>query len=268
MTGPAATGPWAVEHRGAVAVCTFLRPPRNEMDIASLVALEAVLTGLAADESVSVVVLTGGLPGFFVAHADTAEVAAFGRGEGHFDAAAWHRAAGLLESIPQPTVAAIDGQAWGGGYELALACTVRIASARSHVALPEVSVGIIPGAGGTQRLARLVGTGRAASVILTGRRFGAAEALAMGLLDAVLDDNGFADAALAWVGRMSRWGRPALAAAKQAIVQGTRLPFGEGLALEGRLSDVLMRMPSSSQSLDAATRANAASPTDSPGGAS
>ena len=90
--------------------------------------------------------------------------------------------------MPQPVVAAIDGQAWGGGCELSLACTLRVASERAHFGQPEVAVGIIPGAGGTQRLPRLVGAGRAAELVLSARIIDAAEALRIGLVEAVLPD--------------------------------------------------------------------------------
>ena len=90
--------------------------------------------------------------------------------------------------MPQPVVAAVDGQAWGGGCELSLACTLRVASERAHFGQPEVAVGIIPGAGGTQRLPRLVGAGRAAELVLSARIIDAPEALRIGLVEAVLPD--------------------------------------------------------------------------------
>ena len=106
--------------------------------------------------------------------------------------------------MPQPTVAAIDGQAWGGGCETALACTVRLGSERAHLGQPEVTVGLIPGAGGTQRLPRIVGPAVGAELCITGRVVHADEALRVGLLNAVLPTEGFLDHALRWCGQITR----------------------------------------------------------------
>jgi len=219
-----------------MALGTFTRPPRNFMSFAAMGELEVLVAEVAADESVSVLVLTGGVPGYFVAHADLDDLARLGRGQPvEGDPLSWFRTLAALEAMPQPVVAAVGGQAWGGGCELALACTLRVASASAHLAQPEVNVGIIPGAGGTQRLPRLVGQGRAAELILSGRVTGAEEALRIGLVEAVLPDEQFVDRALEWVAAIAAKPRAALVAAKRAVVEGLRLPFDEGLRLEGRL---------------------------------
>jgi enoyl-CoA hydratase/carnithine racemase len=137
--------------------------------------------------------------------------------------------------MPQPVVAAIDGQAWGGGNELALACTVRVASDRAHFGQPEVAVGIIPGAGGTQRLPRLVGPGRAAELVLSGRIVEADEALRIGLVEAMLPHDRFVERVLEWVAPLARHDPKAVQAAKRALLDGIALPLDEGLRLEGRL---------------------------------
>ena len=137
--------------------------------------------------------------------------------------------------MPQPTIAAINGQAWGGGCELSLACTMRVVAASGHFAQPEVNVGIIPGAGGTQRLPRLVGAGRAAELVLSGRAVGAAEAVAIGLANDALADDGFVDAVVAWAEPIASKPRSALAAAKRAMLEGLSLPLADGLRLEGQL---------------------------------
>ena len=227
---------WEVEHRGAIAVLTFTRPPRNFMSFAAMGELGDRLEELATRDDVSVVVLTGGVPGYFVAHADLDDLARLGRGEPAVgDPASWGRTLARIESLPQPVVAAINGQAWGGGCELSLACTLRVAAASAHLGQPEVSVGIIPGAGGTQRLPRLVGPGRAAELILSGRVVMADEARAIGLVEACLPDDRFVDRVVEWLQPMASKPRGALAAAKRAVVEGLRLPFDEGLRLEGRL---------------------------------
>jgi enoyl-CoA hydratase/carnithine racemase len=227
---------WDVDQRGAIALLTFTRPPRNFMSFTAIGELGDRLDDLAEREDINVVVLTGGVPGYFVAHADLDDLARLGRGEPvEGDPGSWARTLARIESLPQPVVAAINGQAWGGGCELCLACTVRVAAASAHLGQPEVAVGIIPGAGGTQRLPRLVGPGRAAELILSGRIVDAAEAQAIGLIEASLPDDGFVDRVVEWLQPMATKPRRALAAAKRAVVDGLRLPFDEGLRLEGRL---------------------------------
>lgn len=219
-----------------VARVTFSRPPRNLMSMAAMSELEGHLRSLADDDTVAVIVITSDTPGYFVAHADVEDLTRLGRGEAiEGDPAAWGRAFELLDSMPQPVVAAVNGQAWGGGCELSLACTVRVAAEAAHFAQPEVAVGIIPGAGGTQRLPRLVGPGRAAELILSGRIIDAHEAERIGLVQAVLPDVGFQERVLDWVAPMAAMPRAAVTAAKQAVVAASRLPLDEGLALEGRL---------------------------------
>ncbi len=198
--------------------------------------LERLLGEVAADASVNVLVLTGGVPGYFVAHADLDDLAALGRGEQvEGDPGSWGRSFALLESMPQPVVAAVDGQAWGGGCELSLACTLRVASDRAHFGQPEVAVGIIPGGGGTQRLPRLIGAGRAADLVLSGRIIDATEALRIGLVEAVLPHDNFLARVHEWVTPIATKPPAAVRAAKRAIIEGLRLPLDEGLRLEGRL---------------------------------
>ncbi len=206
------------------------------MTMAAMGELEQLADEVAADPEVAVLVLTGGVDGYFVAHADLDDLTKLGRGEAvDGDPGSWARTFTQLESMPQPVVAAVDGQAWGGGCELSLACTLRVASERAHFGQPEVAVGIIPGAGGTQRLPRLVGAGRAAELVLSARIIDAAEALRIGLVEAVLPNDGFVARVLEWVQPMATKPRPALFAAKRAVIDGLRLPLDEGLRLEGRL---------------------------------
>jgi enoyl-CoA hydratase len=227
---------WDLERRDAIAIATFNRPPRNFMSFAAMNELEQLLLGLVEDPDVAVIVLTGGVPGYFVAHADLDDLTLLAQGKpASGDPGAWGRTLRLIESMPQPVVAAINGQAWGGGCELSLACTLRLVAQSGHFGQPEVNVGIIPGAGGTQRLPRLVGPGRGAELVLSGRVVPADEAAGIGLAQAVLPDEGFLDAVVEWLQPIAKQPRSALFAAKKAVVQGLKLPFDEGLRLEGQL---------------------------------
>jgi len=228
---------WSESRHAEVAVLTFERPPQNWMSLRAMSELATCLERLAEQPGeVTVVMLTGGVDGYFIAHADLDDLAKLAKGEDvGADPGAWAKALHLLETIPQPTVAAIDGQAWGGGCETALACTMRIGSDRAHLGQPEVSVGIIPGAGGTQRLPRLVGSGIGAELCVTGRIVQAEEARRIGLLNEVLPSEGFVDAAIEWCMRIARNPASAVFAAKRAVVEGLRMPLDEGLRLEGRL---------------------------------
>src|SRR3954454_20729837 len=137
--------------------------------------------------------------------------------------------------IPKPAIAAITGYALGGGYELALCADFRVMGASAKIGQPEVQLGVIPGAGGTQRLARLVGPAKAKDLVFTGRHVGAEEALEMGLADAVVPDDEVYPTAVAMARKFAAGPPLALAAAKRAIDEGLDLPLGRGLELESRL---------------------------------
>jgi enoyl-CoA hydratase len=178
----------AVERDGGVATVTIDRPEAmNALDRPTLEELRGRLDELAGDSAVGVVVLTGAGGKAFVAGADIKYMSELGVEE----ATAWgelgHGCADLLETMPKPTIAAIEGFALGGGCELALACDLRYASSRSKLGQPEINLGIIPGWGGTQRLARVCGLGVAKDLILTGRIVDADEALRLGLVNGVHD---------------------------------------------------------------------------------
>jgi enoyl-CoA hydratase/carnithine racemase len=187
-------------------------------------------------EECTVVMLTGGVDGYFIAHADLDDLAKIANGEmPEGDPRSWSRALHLLETMPQPTVAAIDGQAWGGGCETSVACTMRIGSERAHMGQPEVVVGIIPGAGGTQRLPRLVGAGIGAELCLSGRIVDATEAKRIGLLNELLPTENFVAHAVEWCSKIAANPAHAVFAAKKAVVEGLKLPLDDGLRLEVEL---------------------------------
>jgi enoyl-CoA hydratase/carnithine racemase len=203
------------------------------MSFAALGELAEQLEALRDRDDVAVIVLTGGLDRYFVAHADLEDLARAGRGEPvEGQRTAWRTTPRLIETMPQPVIAAVRGQAWGGGTEIALACALRVASQTASFGLPEIGAAMVPGAGGTQRLARVVGLGRAMDIILSGRKVAADEALAIGLVNAVFPDEGFLEATLDWAQRYAVHYAPALAAAKQAVMGGLDLPLDAGLDLE------------------------------------
>lgn len=232
---------WLLRRRGLVAVLTFSRPPENYMDFASLITLGNLLDELGAEtDVVRVVLLASGVDGFFINHAEPEDLVRAGSGEMTTqEGGSWARALGLLEAIPQPTIAAIDGLASGGGNELALACTLRICSERARLQQPEVSIGIIPGGGGSVRLPRLVGPGVAAEAVLTGRAFDPEEARRAGWVNAILPAHGFSDHALHWAEAVAANPGSALNAAKKSIVLGSRMAFTDALSLEHELFNQL-----------------------------
>ena len=177
-----------VERDGAIATVTIDRPEAmNALDRPTLEELRDRLQGLAGDGETRVVVLTGSGEKAFVAGADIKYMSSLSVEEGKAWGELGHHCGQLLETMPQPTIAAIQGFALGGGCELALACDLRYASPGAKLGQPEINLGIIPGWGGTQRLARTCGLGVAKELILTGRLVDADEALRIGLVNAVHD---------------------------------------------------------------------------------
>jgi enoyl-CoA hydratase/carnithine racemase len=227
---------WKVERFGAIERWTILgEPRRNSLSVALLRELLEHEACAAADRSLRAVIVTGAGAKAFCAGADLKERARMDEGA----VAGFHKAIRAafdgLEALPQPVIAAINGVALGGGLELALACDLRVAADSAEVALPEVGLGIIPGAGGTQRLPRVVGVARAKELILTARRVTAPEALAMGLVGQVVPIDQLANAAMLLAERVARNAPISLRQAKRAIDRGFALPMAEALDLENKL---------------------------------
>jgi enoyl-CoA hydratase len=177
-----------VSRDGAVAVVTIDRQDAlNALDVDTLTELRDRLRELAGEASARVVVLTGAGEKAFVAGADIKYMSALEPEQAKAWGALGHDAANLLETMQKPTIAAVNGFALGGGCELALACDLRYASARAKLGQPEINLGIVPGWGGTQRLARLCGVGVAKDLIYTGRTIGAEDALRVGLVNEIAD---------------------------------------------------------------------------------
>src|SRR6201996_1181042 len=170
--------------RPPLAVVTIDRPKvRNALNQHSMTELELVFTDIRENESIRAVLITGAGEKAFIAGADIGELASISALEGEHLARRGQRILNLIENCGKPVIACINGFALGGGCELALACTLRIASSTARLGQPEVKLGTIPGYGGTQRLPRLIGKGAALKMILTGEMIGAEEALRIGLVD-------------------------------------------------------------------------------------
>jgi enoyl-CoA hydratase len=177
-----------VEREEAVAIVTIDRQEAlNALDVATLTELRDQLRELADDDAARVVIMTGAGEKAFVAGADIKYMSDLDVDQAKEWGALGHETGRLLETMPKPTIAAINGFALGGGCELAVACDIRYAASRAKLGQPEVNLGIIPGWGGTQRIARICGLGVAKELIFTGRIVDAEEALRIGLVNGVHD---------------------------------------------------------------------------------
>ena len=222
-----------VEVRGdGVAVLRLDRPPLNPLSKALLAELAAAAHRVSGDATVRAVVVCGS-PKALAAGADIDEFA--DPAAARSVTAAFREALDALAGLRCPVIAAISGYALGGGLELALACDLRIAADSSRLGQPEILLGIIPGGGGTQRLARLVGSARAKELIWSGRQVRAEEALGIGLVDRVVDADDVEAKAIEWAGELAAGPTVAIGLAKRAIDEGLDGPLSEGLDLESEL---------------------------------
>lgn len=155
-----------------------------------------------------------------------------------------------LDRLPMPSVAIVNGYAFGGGLELALACTFRLATPNARMGLPEIKLGLIPGYGGTQRLPRLVGQGRALQMIMTGQTIAAARALEWGLVNGVIEGEPL-PAGIAFAREFSRYSLPVLGFARDAVLRGQEVPLAEGLRIEADLSTLAYQTSDAAEGMQA-----------------
>ena len=221
-----------VERRNGVAIITINRPEkRNALNIQTRLEGAAVLDELRADDSVRVVVFTGAGDKAFVAGADIAEFAnrtAITQREVMLDRSLFN----AIDGFPKPVIAMINGYCLGGGCELALACDIRIASERASFGQPEINLGIMPGGGGTQRLTRLVGEGKAMELILTGAIIDAQTAFTIGLVNHVVPADQLETKTMEIASRIAEKSPIALRLAKEAVKIASRSSLDEGLRRE------------------------------------
>jgi methylglutaconyl-CoA hydratase len=224
----------SVEQRGTVAIWTIQRPDRmNSLSRDLLLAFGRLSREVVSNDSVRAVVITGAGDKAFCAGADLKERRGMSENDIRVQVDLYRSELGPLDRCPKPVVAAINGVALGGGLELALVCDLRVAASHAELGLPETSLGIIPGAGGTQRLPRLVGEARAKELILLARRLSAAEALAWGLVNRVTPaGTNVVDDAVAWLDPVAHGAPVAQAAALESIDRALDVPLELGLELE------------------------------------
>lgn len=221
----------SLEVKDAVATLTLQRPPMNALNRQMQSEIREAATEVAARRDVGAVIIYGG-PKVFAAGVDIKEMNGMTYQDILRASTDLQDCFNAVARIPQPTIAAVTGYALGGGCELALCCDLRIAADDARLGQPEILLGIIPGAGGTQRLPRLIGVSRAKDLILTGRHVDAVEAMSFGMVNSVVPADDTYSAACELAGRLARGPALALRAAKEAIDHGMDVDLATGLDIE------------------------------------
>lgn len=222
-----------VERDGAVAIVTINRPEKlNALNTLTLREIHHLMASLGADPAVRAIVLTGAGPKAFAAGADISELAVMTPAGGKDHSAAGQRAFDAIETLGTPVIAAVNGFALGGGCELAMACTLRIAADSARFGQPEINLGLTPGYAGTQRLPRLVGRGRALELLLTGDMIGAQRAYDIGLVNRVVPAADLRAEALALATALAAKAPIATQYILELVHHGAEMPLAEAEHLE------------------------------------
>ena len=227
-----------LSQKAEFAVITINRP--KALNALSFSLVKAISDRLDEVDALSVrgLILIGAGERAFCAGADIGELMGRSLVQQKADMVRGQRTFDRLSSFKVPTLAVINGFAFGGGLELATACNLRVATPNAKMGLPEIKLGVIPGYGGTQRLPRLVGEGRAMDMVLTGRAVGAEEAERIGLVNRIVGQDGTdpLEAGMAYLGEITQFGLPAIGFAREAVQRALDLPVGEGLKIEADLN--------------------------------
>lgn len=241
-----------VDVRDRILIVTIDRPKvLNALNAATVEEIYRVFAAARDDQTIGAVIVTGAGEKAFVAGADINELAQKTFITGKETSERGQFILSFIERFPKPVIAAINGFALGGGCELALACHIRIASDKAQIGLPEVTLGIIPGYGGTQRMARLLGKGKALELICTGDRVGAAEAERIGLVNKVVPPDQLMAVAEEMAKKMIARGPLAVRAAIEAVMSGSEMPFQEGQFLEATLFGLLCASEDTKEGMNA-----------------
>ncbi len=245
--------PVRVERRGAVGVLVVDREARrNALSRKTLRELGRLGRELVADPAIRAIVVTGAGDKVFCAGADLKERQGFTNEDVRVQVGLYRTELGVLDKSPKPVIAALNGSAFGGGLELALVCDLRVVVPHAQIGLPETTLGIIPGAGGTQRLPRIVGEARAKEMILLGRPLSAQEALAWGVVNRVSPQGAnVVDDAIAWIEPIANGAPIAQAAALAAIDDSFDVGLDHGLELERVHYDETLRSEDRTEALKA-----------------
>jgi enoyl-CoA hydratase len=224
------------EEKGGIGYCTVNRPKvLNALNAQTILELMAVFSRVKSEDRIGGIILTGEGEKAFVAGADIVELSRHSPLTGKEFSLRGQHVFNFIEDLGKPVIAAVNGYALGGGCELALACHIRIASDKARFGQPEVNLGIIPGYGGTQRLPRLVGAGRAMELILSGEMIDASEAYRIGLVNKVVPAKELIPASEELLRKILSKGPVAVKLAMEAVNHGLRMPLTEALLLEADL---------------------------------
>ncbi len=241
-----------VEVRDGILFITIDRPKvLNALNAATVEEIYHIFAAAHDDPTIKAVILTGGGEKAFVAGADINELAQKTPITGKETSERGQFVLAYIENFPKPVIAAINGFALGGGCEIALACHIRIASEKAHLGLPEVTLGIIPGYGGTQRMARLLGKGKALELICTGDRIGAGEAERIGLVNKVVPADQLMAVAEDMARKIMSRGPLAIRAAIEAVNMGSEMSIREGEFLEATLFGLLCASEDTKEGMNA-----------------
>lgn len=239
-----------IERHGDVAVLSLSRPDvLNALSFALIAEIGAAFDAIAVSDARALIV-TGEGERAFCAGADIKELTGRDLAEQKRGAELGQAVFARLDDLPIPSIALVNGYAFGGGSELALACTFRLAVPRAKFGLPEIKLGLIPGYGGTQRLPRLVGEARAMEIILTGRTVDAEEALRIGLVNRIVEAPGL-DAALAFAGALTGYSLRAASLARAAVRRAADTTLAEGLKIEADLSTLAYQTKDADEGMQA-----------------